>query len=291
MISFTSNSKKNLIKIFAFSLFGFISYSFLLYKWQPNVTTFQNIWVENYSAAEKYIYMRELPKYVIVGSSMGNRLIEDSFTSDTYNLSLGGGGVLDGLHIIQKSGRIPDAIFVETNVIERELKHEMIDDLFTPFLWRIKGGFLSLQYTYQPINIALSLMKKQTRDSHIGVKDEPPNEKILEANLERQRRDNDTRNVFSESSTPDELKNLINYFRKKGAKIVFFQMPVHESVLSSMRYRERKKLLLEMFPDEEFHWIKIDDAQMFKTSDGIHLMPHSAMKYSLLLNKIITNGT
>lgn len=281
--SFNCRSSKTII----FAFFGFFLYSLALCGFNPKITLFQNQWIKNYSVAEIYIYKLGLPRIVIVGSSMSACLLEEKLSMDVYNLSFSGGSALTGLNIIKKSNKIPDVIFIETNVIERKSNKDMLDNLFTPVIWKIKGKMLSLQHTYQPINIALTLIRNYFGSSQTNRINRKPNEKVLKDSLIRQHQANSCVEVFVDSEELIELKSFINYFKKFGAKIVFFQMPVHQTILSSKRYYARQSILLKMFPQAEFNWIKKNNANKYQTGDGIHLLYKSAIEYSSVLNKII----
>ncbi|OAD20724.1 hypothetical protein THIOM_003551, partial [Candidatus Thiomargarita nelsonii] len=102
------------------------------------------------------------------------------------------------------------------------------------------------------------------------------NEKILKSSLIRHHQNNSRVDVFVDNRELRELKGLIDYFKKMGVKIVFFQMPVHQTLLSSKRYNARRLILLKMFSYAEFNWVKKYDANKYQTSDGIHLLYKSA---------------
>lgn len=120
MLLFTSNSKKLLIFIFIFLLL-FIGFNLVIIIFKPSMSEFQNQWQRNISRVEDFLY-KESQEEVIVGSSMAFNLNKDLLKqSRIFNLSFAGSSVLSGLEIIKRSKRIPKVIYVETNVIFREL--------------------------------------------------------------------------------------------------------------------------------------------------------------------------
>ena len=266
---------------------GFALYSLAVQLIEPKVTKHQNQMVKNYSVAENYIYKEEIPRALIVGSSMAARLFEEKFSSDTYNLSFSGGTALTGLNIIKENNKLPDVIFIETNLIERNKNQKMIDILFKPLISKINGKYLSLQYTYQPINILLTVIAKYFGSSETEKLNYTPNKKLLEENLARQMETYNNVGDINLYEILSEFKKIVTYFEKLGVEVVFFQMPVHKSILATKVYQNRRSVMLKMFPNSHFYWIDKDDFDIYKTTDGIHLQYKSASEYSDLLSRIL----
>jgi hypothetical protein len=283
IFSFRNNSAKLVTLIIT----GLVFYSWVLQTIKPVVTTFQSQAIRNYSIAERYIYTKANHRAVIVGSSMSNRLLKEQFDEDVYNLSFGGGSVLTGLALIKESHRIPDSIFIESNIAYKEIDDAMIENLFVPILWKIRSNILSLQYTYQPINIILSKIKSRYEKKGFTGSDSIPNDKILKSNLKIHLRDNSHANKLAGNKELVYLKELVTYFKKMGTKVVFFEMPVHPELLSSRKYVELRSILQTSFPDSKFYWAENAVAGNYLTSDGVHLLHKSACEYSQLLSGLI----
>jgi len=288
---FISNSDNVLKKIILLSISGFLIYSLVLEIAQPKITKFQNSQIENYSKAEQYIYNLETPKVVIVGSSLANRLQDDILDEMVYNLSFSGGSVLTGLNVIKKTKNFPEIILIETNIVEKEEDSSMVDNLFPPLIGKIRGKILSFQNTYQLINIFLSFLQNHLFDNdqrnHMKKK---PDDDIFENNLKHHIQNNNAIHIHSESKELSQLHELVEFFRNKGIKIIFFQMPVNRSIITSKNYQQRKTLLINKFPNSQFNWIIESDYDRYHTTDGIHLLYESAIDYSYMLNQIIENN-
>ena len=287
MSLFISSFNNALLKSIFFSLLVFSLYSWGIYRFDPSITTFQNQWVANYSKAERYIYRHNRPRAIIVGSSMAEKLLDDELDDDVFNLALNGGSVLTGLNIIKKRNMMPDVIFIETNYIERALDRNMLDGLFTPGIWKIRGAISSLQYTYQPINIALSAINNHFGPTHLDKMNSVPDKLILMRSLKSQIQENSQALLTSDSVESESLKKLVNFFEKRKVKIVFFQMPAHKMLLSSKNYYAHHSILLSLFPDAEFYWVNDEVADDYQTSDGLHLIYKSASEFSSKLNTMI----
>lgn len=284
-----SSFNKLLAKSLALAFLIIVTYSLILMGLNPKITKFQNQWVANYARAESYLYRQSPPRAIIVGSSMAANLKEEKLDSYIHNLSFAGGSALTGLKIIKKCSNIPDIICVETNIIEGASNEEMINSLFTPVLWRIKKHLVALRYTYEPMNIFITFMTNKYGKKHTGQNKEKPNEDILKRELARHLERENSVDGLATSKEIAELKGLIEYFYCKGTKVVFFQMPVHPQIASSKRYKERKAILRRMFKGENIKWMEnpTDADTKFETADGIHLMPESALSYSIEFNNII----
>jgi len=157
---FISNFNNFIVKSILLLLVLFFSYTIFIYTTSPNINKFQNQWAGNYAKAQEYIYSDKKYKTVIVGSSMASCLYNEELSNDVYNLSFAGGGVLTGLNIIIKSGKIPENILIETNTVERATDTGMIKRLFPPLVWKIKKFVIALQEQYQPINVFTDKIQK-----------------------------------------------------------------------------------------------------------------------------------
>ena len=93
----------------------------------------ENFHERNLRKAKTYLADHENFNQVIVGSSIGDRLTVDCFSEPTFNLSLIGRGVFEGLSIIEESGHIPTTIFIEINVLDRPKDESFIAETTQSF--------------------------------------------------------------------------------------------------------------------------------------------------------------
>ena len=283
----TSSSSHMLIKTSILALCGFLLYSIALNFLPFQITEFQNQWIKNYAVAEKYIYKKQKPRAVIVGSSMSERLLVNNEDEEIDNIAMSGGSALTGLQVIKESKHVPDAIFIEANLIEQSSNKEMLSRLFTPVVWKAKDYLMPLQYTYQPVNIFLTVMKRYFGRSHATKMQMKQNSKIFENSLVRHQKNNRTIEGLYDSEQIRDVTELVNYFDGLGVEVIFYQVPVHSSILKSEKYQVRKKILISHFSDAQFLWIDEKDADKYITTDGIHLLYKSADEYSKALSKFI----
>jgi len=286
---YISNFKNYYFKIATLIIVMIATYNMALLVWHPRITTFQSQWIANYSRAETYLYKNPRPKVIIVGSSMSARLHDDKLDGDVHNMSFGAGSVLTGLEIIKRSEYMPKLICVETNIIERGANEGMIKSLFTPVVWRMKKHLIVLQYTYQPMNIVLTLVNSRFGQQYEEQKNEKPNEGVFKVEIARHLEAEGRVDGLNNSKEICEIKELIEYFCSRGVKVMFFQMPVYKDIASSERYLQRKKILGLAFNDMNVEWSQAgnDCGGKYLTADGIHLTPRSAGEFTKELNHTI----
>lgn len=283
---FIFSSKLRLCLSLLVAVLVLAGYNAYLVVAKPKVTEYQNQWVDNYSVAEKFIYSDETPRIVLVGSSMTARL-PDEPGGELENLSFHGGSALTGLKIIQKSNKLPAVILVETNVLERDINNDMIDDLFTPVVWKLKEELPSFHYTYQPINLLLSFLKEKYGASETKLRDSEINMEIFNMAVRGHLDNNsDTKPLTEAANRFDRVEAIVDDLKGKGVRVAFFQMPVYKPLLQSPCYRMRKEMILERFSSFPIYWIDEEQSENYKTTDGVHLTYASALVFSKRINEI-----
>lgn len=263
------------MKILVAFIFIFFVFNIYIFMVKPKVLVYQNQSQGNIVAAQEFIYNEKAPN-IIVGSSMAARMKKEFLPSDYLNLSFGGGSALTGLEILKKSGFIPKTIFVENNVIFRNKDKKMIDSLFYPILWKIKNYLPSLQEKYQPLNIIVSYIKGAVGKSHDEYMNETVDQKIFRMSLERQVISYNNQLSMYEKELV-ELLELIDFFEKKGVKVIFFEVPIYDELSNSIRAIQQRTIIKENFSNK---WLENPNNLDYETTDGIHMTYKSAFEYS-----------
>lgn len=266
----------NIYKTVIIFFFIFIIYNIYLIIKQPEITMYQNAWQSNISKSQDYIY-NEKAQNIIVGSSM-SATIKDSFLpSDYFNLSFSGGSSLTGLEIIKRSGKIPKRIFIESNILLiREMDYKLIDQIYTPFIWRVKTNLPALHEKYQPLNVISSFVYRNYGKTHTQMMENKINKKIFDDSMKIQLEsmDKELKNYKKKIS---QLREFIDYFESLGTKLYFFKLPVEKLILNTNIYKEQNNVLKKNFDNI---WIPYDMKKTYFTSDGMHLTYKSAYLYS-----------
>lgn len=275
----------NITRICIIFLAIFVIYNAFLLIFTPQNTTSQNQWQNNMIFAEDFIYEAKIDKVakesvynaIIVGSSMSARLWGELLRkAHIYNLAFGGGSALSGLHIIKNANKLPKTIFVESNIaFLRGSDRKMLDSLFGVD-FTLKKYIPALLVKYQPINVFLSLLKRKAGRSVEEKLAKTRNEKLYKDSLQRALQGYN-QSISGYEADLAELKALLGYFESKGVEIVFFEMPIDESLAHTRQMQESRAILRKNFA---YPFLPLPDYAKYQTTDGIHLLERSAFEFS-----------
>lgn len=268
--------KHFVFKSVAVALLLSVFYILIIQVRQPKVSFSQNQHQANMIFAQNFIYLENKPSKVIVGSSMATRM-KFKPSENVYNLAFGGGGPLSGLEIIRKSGFVPEAIYIESNVFAMPVENEMMDTLFVPFLSYARGKVVALQEKYQVLNLVgegIYRIAGRSEQEKLAQKvDKTLLDKLVKTALG--------------SGKPwrvqeDVLKKWhqnIAYFKEKGTKILFFEMPNDTRLIQTKSREKLRKTIKDEFPQLKYRE-ENNQNDFYKTADGIHLTLKSAMAFT-----------
>jgi hypothetical protein len=265
-------------------------------------------WEDNERVISQYLYsgVKEKVNTIIAGSSMAFRMTidENPYADSVYNLSLGGQGLFEGLEILKRSGKIPEHLFIESNVIYRTPRKNYAESFFMPGVYQTKRLFSGLhqefrpitfiQYLYFGIRQKISSSKKTNANQTTKEENNKPamlvdsvsNEKQSNLKSEHVARIN---SAYSKillktewTSILDDLEYYLSYFEKKGTHVYFFEMPTDHLILNTNLYKHIRSSLTKKFPN-----IPLFKGKEMKTTDGVHLAPPVA---SLYLSELLKNN-
>lgn len=278
---FNFNKMTKIILIFVVL---FVGYNIYLILAKPEISMYQNQQQGNISKVQNYIYGKKYD-VVIVGSSLANTMKQSFFNYDIYNLAFSGGSSLSGLELIKKSGRIPKAILIESNIIfQRDIDDSMIDKIYQPILWKIKRYIPALREKYQPLNIVATFLKNTQGKSHNQRMKDKRNQKVFENSMKLMLKSIDEPLANFEHRI-SALKRLVSYFESHGVKVCFFELPVEKEIQHSLKYEQTKDILLK----SKYNFVELfSDSLIYETSDGIHLIYSSAYKISNEIEKVVS---
>ena len=136
--------KKSLITAFVM----LVAYHFLLPHIPHKFFQFLGQQRSNYVKVQRYVYDVPREKKVIVGSSIAETLNNEALGPDYYKLTLAGGSIFTSLEIVERSGKKPPVVLIETNIFERDRDKELLHDLFgAPFYQLDTRQLLSHRYS------------------------------------------------------------------------------------------------------------------------------------------------
>ena len=136
-----------------FTLLLLVTYNIYLLDFKEFKTVPQSNFDLNIAKAQKYVKEKDAYKYVVVGSSMGNRIDNEIFSNKFYFLTFSGLSSFDGLEIIKKSNKLPKTIFTETNVMTRRLSEEFVSEALNLGVTYLKKYMPSVLKQNKPTSI------------------------------------------------------------------------------------------------------------------------------------------
>jgi len=286
MPSFTSNSKMGFVLLATLAAVTFIAvYAAVIGIYFPLGGDATNHWQGNVVNAQDYLFSKDEPEIVIVGSSRSYLLNKEYFGEGYFNLAMVGGSTLTGIEIIVRSKRHPKIVLVEVNdKIMRPADNKFIDRLFTPVMYQLSTKLPFLQEKNQPACIFSKIIKSHFGFSRKERIADRVNTKVYESNLKMHLND--------AAVLPDQLKfdqslNTLGYAIDKlalhGIPVVLFSPPIAMELERSRKYSYIRTRLHKRFPKGKYLWAGEVTDQEFQTNDGIHLVETSAVLYSHIL--------
>jgi|GEM_PF-2316638 len=304
-------------KIIVYTMILLIVYNLYLLGFKTFGTQPQSSFDINITKAQDYLDEKPIYDYVTVGSSMGNRINTDIFPKEFYFLTFSGLSSFDGLEIIKQRKNLPKIIFIETNIMNRQLNVEFISDALNPGVLYLKkympsvlkknkpSSLLHKPMAYllygtrnqfekpnqiEPIskesNSVLNNLDKKNgiynriEDSTINVSPKTRNS-VHTAHFEyiKKNMDNGVAKEFLNDRMND-LKSYVSYFESLGVTIVFYEMPIDQRLQKTKRVVDIKRVFENEFPSKQYNYIIAPDDFKVISNDGIHLTGSSIEQYS-----------
>lgn len=251
------------------------------------ITSAQYVWQGNAIKAQRFIYGDTCDK-IIVGSSLSNRLVMDSLP-DMTNLSFAGQGIFDGLSILNHNNRHPRIVFIETNIMVRKENQNFTSYVNSPVLNPLKRAIPSLRDEYQPVSILsgiiIRILKKGESAEKNGFEEmeTPPDgddaffQQMLSRLAEEYSEPLDTMMLRSHF---EDLVRAVEDLESNGVRIVFFEMPVNETVCDFVVPQMVREYYRRYFPESKYVYIRVSHCDGYKTTDGAHLAGAEALRFT-----------
>ena len=225
---------------------------------------------------------------VLVGSSMSERLIMDSLPRGCYNLAMAGFSSLDGLQLIKQSTHWPRLIYIELNTLDRGHTSDAIQEFNDSRQQFLKQYFPFMRQKYQPIGVIKSLLRdwkySQAQFVDFGISvpfDTTFQEKAIQEKLK------EMEYVPADSSLRKDMQiagNYIDAFRRKGVKVIFFELPIDIRLQNHRRTAVARQYLSNRFSASQYPIINAP-ADAYLTNDGIHLTRSENIRYTVYLSQ------
>lgn len=294
-------------KIFIYTVLLWIVYNIALSILTIEKLNPQSNYDFNVIKAQKYLYEPELFSNVIVGSSLGNRIDSKLFSEDYCFLTFSGLGSADGLEIIKHAAVPPDIVFIEINVLERAMNKDFTEEALNWSFNNFNDYLPSTHKAHKPT----SIIEKPLAYLVYGVYNQfKEHDTIAEYRVPEQPITTTKSNtsVDSISKRPSmaatthfkfmaqkymqvvpehrllelmtELKHYVEILNQNKVKVVFYEMPVSESLKNLEKPRQIRHAFYKTFPKENYEYIMAPADFKVISNDGIHLTAKSILEYS-----------
>jgi hypothetical protein len=282
MPSSISNSRNDTAILRAIALAAVIVttlYALLIAVWSPDIRSGQDQGSDNAIAIEHFLYGKP-PTAAIVGSSQAERFPAGAFGPDIANLALAGQNPLVGLGIIARGGHVPRRIYVEINHVDQTVDTALVDGAFAEPGYTVKRLISALRTGYQPVNLAVSLLRRVTRgrdDVYYAHLVDPPLHDTLIARQQL---------LLAQSPDPAllqanlaELDRLAVELTGHGAQLVFFEMPIDPALEAAPAIVAVRQAVRAAFPGDKACWNEATPPAGLPSTDGIHLDSDTAAAF------------
>jgi len=266
----------------------------------------QNQNQDNLIKAQNYLFEQKVaPKNVVIGTSLSCHLLSDS-VNQLFNLSFNGSSIFDGLDIVLKSKQKPSRIFIETNYFFISKSELLSSQLYSPYSYFMAEHFKIFRWDNQPIGIFISnfnqigyeigqrhqrfVEKLKYKIGYRNTKTSPNNSLIFRYNLSEQVK------FYSKFISKKDLNNKLRLLKFQllklqhyGVDVVFFEMPVHSSLINArLSLSIRRIFKSKVF--EKYKFIPVDTIHNYITNDGIHLNEKDSYTYTNYFDSIYLNS-
>lgn len=266
----------------SFIVFLLLAAAYALFLKLVNVDwdTTQHLANGNRIKAEGYVFAPDdTSATVIVGSSLAYRIELDSLPAGTSNLGFGGLSIYDGLQLINRSGKSPARVLIESNVLFREPDKQFLNALFEPGLYELRRELPIMREHNQPSGVLYGWVKKTLLQQRDGSEQNDTVRSPNQMMLAEQR--------HSYAQTPADstvqrfmrlLLDEVKALEQRGVEVVFFEVPIDRELERSQLSELSRSLISEHFPTVRF--LRMSQEIVWRTTDGLHLDKPDALRFS-----------
>ena len=258
----------------------------------------QNQNQDNLVKAQQYMFANNVPENVIVGTSLSCHLHTDSL-KNFYNLSFNGSSIYDGLNVILKGNKLPEKVFIETNLYLNNKSEQLSSQLYNLYPYYTSKIIPVFRYENQPIGklvFCLNPIGDKIVLHHNNFMKRVKEKIELQRNLSVIKKKDIYLNVFNQMLNLQtenfkelplkneiifklkELKVIVSKLKNKGVEVVFFEIPINTDLSKSIRAILLRGKLTHFFLNK-VRFIPLDTTK-YITSDGLHLNGFESITYT-----------
>jgi hypothetical protein len=278
--SSTSSSSARLIggAIATFAIVT-VAYGWCAERWFPGGVPSAYQQRSNAITAEKLLHGGEHPSLVVVGSSMSAVLPPAELPSGSYNLAMSAFGAQTGLAILARSRETPRVVLVEADITALTAPSQaLLESLFDPATFALQHALPVARHDRQPIALLDEALRR------LAVRGKTASDYVLPEALYRQRLDELRVGQSTWTATAataralDELAGEVHALEQRGVEVVFFEPPMDATLHDTAETTGARTLLSGRFAHSR--WLVSDAWSDYRTTDGLHLIPESAVRFA-----------
>ena len=244
----------------------------------------------NFLTEENYVSDPRQNTNVIVGSSMSQTLNEQILGPTYTKLAFPGNSVLTALQIINRSGKIPNLVLIETNACWKDADPELLHDAFDPWLVHLREISPIFREESRPGNFIGGIMEACVRRScelasSLSQRVEQPASTAPKTDHGEQVVQLKDVNMAEWDITPPadllnrraaQVAELVDQLNRRGCHCVLFTMPMDNTIAKLSGPRSWRRKMHEQFPLQQYDWLSFDESHHYLTVDGVHLIHSEA---------------
>lgn len=259
-------------------------YSLAIHFLSKKLDTDQTQWSDNIIKAQNYLYNPKTTEYVILGTSLSNRIITDSLGENFTNLAFSGLSLWDGANLVLFKPEKPKMVFIESNLIFNSESKEFAESAYS--YMEQKKKIPILQEKNQPVGVLKGLVYNlkggKTTDYKQDSIDTKQNDEVIKINVQAYSKEIEEQKI---QNSINKLNDLIIKFNQLGIKVLMYETPVISEIQNSKKMTQTRN----SYPYIKNVTFIPYDTQDYKCNDGIHLNAYYALKYTKYLKNQIKN--
>ena len=245
----------------------------------------------NFLREEGYVSDPRQDTNVIVGSSMSQTLNDRILGPNYTKLTFPGNSVLTALQIIDRSGKTPNLVLIETNACWKDADPELLHDAFNAWSVNLRKVSPIFAEEGRPVNflagiveacvrrscqITSSIFSKEPQQPAVAAPQTDHDEQVVQLK--------DVNMAEWDITPPADLLNrratqiaqLVDDLNRRGCHCILFTMPMDNTLAKLSGPRSWRRKMHEQFPIQQYDWLSFDQSHHYLTTDGVHLIRSEA---------------
>ena len=240
----------------------------------------KNVFYTNDERTEEYVYAKKDFPIVLVGSSLSGAFEgRHLFNQPYFNLFLPFTGCCTGVEIIRNSHKYPKFLLIEVNQFHNGIDSSLIKEIFKSPLSRFKNQVPFLQKKNKLFPNIIDRLKKP-----VGINTNnsaPPAILYNKLILSTQKEWHIIPDKKKMQAQFIRLTSTLDYLRRKGTTILFYEVPMDSSVNQSTLLVFERTLFEQYALKKGYTYILPDQTDVYQTGDGLHMLENAAQRYFL----------